>query len=79
MSDKLNASTDNPFGYSVQYGGDFEGATHKGDWERDSWITREAKSYLIIYKNPTGDFIIRITDAREKWSQTKIFCEQDII
>ena len=62
----------------MEYGGDFTDATHKGDWERSNWITKQAKAYPIIYKNPQGNFIIRIADAREKWSWTKIICEQDI-
>ena len=79
ISDKVNARSGSPFGTEMEYGGDFLDATHKGTWERSNWITKQAIAYPVIYKNPQGNFIIRIADAREKWAWTKIICEQDII
>jgi hypothetical protein len=74
ISDKVDARIGSPFGNEVQYGGDFTDGTHKGDWERDAWVTKQAASYPLIYKNPKGNFIIRIADDRERWAMTKIIC-----
>ena len=44
ISDKVDARIGSPFGNEVQYGGDFTDGTHKGDWERDAWVTKQAAS-----------------------------------
>ena len=76
ISDQANARWISPFNDKMEYGGTYH-EDHTGQWEWDKWLRHEALTYPVIYANPNGQFVVRISNERQKWEKTKIICEQD--
>ncbi len=43
----------------VYYGGSYTGAEHVAAWEKDDYLVRDAPTYPMVYKDPTGHFRLK--------------------
>jgi hypothetical protein len=44
----------------AQYGGSYTGSYHQADWEKDSWLTKEAQNFPLQYEVTTQSVIVRV-------------------
>jgi len=60
-----------------RYGGSYGDKDYDGSLD-NYYVLNEAKGNPIIYKNPSGDFHVRIASTKDVQSYQRIICERDI-
>jgi hypothetical protein len=75
ISDDQNARPNSPF-LTMVYGGDYTGSRHVAHWEDDSYLTKMALKYAVIYNHPHEIFELRLADHNDLVFKSRIMCEK---
>jgi hypothetical protein len=72
-SDNSNARSDY---IKISYGGAYTDATHFADWEDNSYLTKEAQSYMLTYQFRTDLTYAHVSDENLNKKRNKVICQK---